>query len=141
MLMGKNSCILFFGPSEGGKSFTLRGGEKEKGLLDRAVDDLFNFVEINHQVNTGKLNRTVNNFRLKMVIYYVHNDNVFDLLNGSTKQNPLKLEKNIDNEKNETYTSLIDLSERDLNTRKEFISTLAADSAESDVLYFITFIA
>ena len=100
MLMGKNSCILVFGPSQGGKSYTIRGGEKEKGLLDKAVDDLFNFVEINQQINNqGKQNRTINKFRLKIVIYYVYEDKVYDLLNGIAKQIPLKLEKTFNNEK------------------------------------------
>lgn len=125
MLMGKNSCILVFGPSQGGKSYTIRGGEKEKGLLDKAVDDLFNFVEINQQINNqGKQNRTINKFRLKIVIYYVYEDKVYDLLNGIAKQIPLKLEKTFNNETNETYTSLIDLNERDIKNRKEFLNTL-----------------
>lgn len=91
MLTGKNSCVLLFGPSEGGKSYLLRGGENQKGLLDRAVDDLFNFVEINKQVNQGKANRSISSYRLKTVIYYVYNDNIYDLLSGNSQQKQSKV--------------------------------------------------
>lgn len=94
MIKGKNSCILFFGPSEGGKSFTLRGGENsDKGILDRDSDDLFNLIEISKQVNHGKSIRVIS-YNIKMSVYQVFNDNISDLLNNSQTQNFLKVNSN-----------------------------------------------
>ncbi len=124
MLSGKNSCIMVFGPSEGGKSYTFRGGEKEKGLIDRAVDDLFNFVEINQQVNQGKQNRSIYSFQLKVMIYHVYNENIFDLLSSSAKPNPLKIEKTLNTDESEYYTNVIDLSEKNLKTRKDLMNAV-----------------
>jgi len=42
---GENACILLFGPTEGGKTFTLKGKTgMERGILPRAVEDIFNIV-------------------------------------------------------------------------------------------------
>jgi len=115
---------MVFGPSEGGKSYTFRGGEKEKGLIDRAVDDLFNFVEINQQVNQGKQNRSIYSFQLKVMIYHVYNENIFDLLSSSAKPNPLKIEKTLNTDESEYYTNVIDLSEKNLKTRKDLMNAV-----------------
>jgi len=124
MLSGKSSCIIVFGPSEGGKSYTFRGGEKEKGLIDRAVDDLFNFVEINQQVNQGKQNRSIYTFQLKVMIYHVYNENIFDLLSSSAKPNPLKIEKTFITDDSEYITNVIDLTEKNLKTRKDLMNAV-----------------
>ena len=42
---GENACVLLFGPTEGGKTFTLKGKTgMERGILPRAVEDMFNIV-------------------------------------------------------------------------------------------------
>lgn len=42
---GENACILLFGPTEGGKTFTLKGKTgMDRGILPRAVEDMFNIV-------------------------------------------------------------------------------------------------
>ena len=52
---GKNACVLLFGPMDGGKSYLLRGAADQKsnepGLLSRAVNDLFNLVDLTKQAN------------------------------------------------------------------------------------------
>lgn len=42
---GENACIVLFGPSESGKTFTLKGKTgMDRGILPRAVEDMFNIV-------------------------------------------------------------------------------------------------
>ena len=43
---GENVCILLFGPTEGGKTYSLKGKTGlERGILPRAVEDIFNIVK------------------------------------------------------------------------------------------------
>lgn len=43
---GENACIFLFGPTEGGKTFTLKGKTgMDRGILPRAVEDMFNIVK------------------------------------------------------------------------------------------------
>lgn len=45
-LEGTSASILLFGPTEGGKTFTLKGKTgAERGILPRAVEDIFNIVK------------------------------------------------------------------------------------------------
>jgi hypothetical protein len=47
---GENACIVLFGPTEGGKTFTLKGKTGvERGILPRAVEDIFNIVRNSEQ--------------------------------------------------------------------------------------------
>ena len=42
---GESGCVLLFGPTEGGKTYTLKGKTGlERGILPRAVEDMFNIV-------------------------------------------------------------------------------------------------
>jgi hypothetical protein len=42
---GENGCVLLFGPTEGGKTYTLKGKTGiERGILPRAIEDIFNIV-------------------------------------------------------------------------------------------------
>ena len=74
---GKNSCILLFGPSKGGKTYTLTGSKEENGLLERTVDDLLNLINSSNQIKSVHL--------LKMSVFMVFNDNINDLLSNNNK--------------------------------------------------------
>jgi len=42
---GENACVSLFGPTESGKTYTLKGKTGiERGILPRAVEDVFNIV-------------------------------------------------------------------------------------------------
>ena len=58
LFQGHNTCWFFFGPTDSGKSFTLRGGEnnQEKGLLSKTVFEILNMIELSKQVNQNKNN-------------------------------------------------------------------------------------
>lgn len=43
---GENACVLLFGPTESGKTYALKGKTgMERGILPRAVEDVFNIVK------------------------------------------------------------------------------------------------
>ena len=43
---GENGCVILFGPTESGKTFTLKGKTGlERGIMPRAVEDIFNIVK------------------------------------------------------------------------------------------------
>ena len=71
LFYNKNSCILFFGPSFGGKSYLCRGSpilnENESGLLTRTVNDIFKKIGIN------------NDFIVKISVYQVYLNKLYDL--------------------------------------------------------------
>ena len=115
---GKNSCVLFFGPMDGGKSFLLRGSADDKsnepGILSRAVVDLFNLVELTRQANqNSKLN---NYFVVKCSAYQVYLDNVNDLLARETRQ--IKLEKYFD--ENSINCNMIGLTQKEIRNKQEY---------------------
>ena len=118
MFHGKNSCVLFFGPMDGGKSYVLRGSADQKcsepGLLSRAVVDLFNLVELTRQAN---INSKINNyFVVKCSAYQVYLDNVNDLLARETRQ--IKLEKYFD--ENSINCNMIGLTQKEIRNKTEY---------------------
>ena len=43
---GENGCVLFFGPSHSGKTFSMHGkAGKQRGLVPRAVEDILSIVK------------------------------------------------------------------------------------------------
>jgi len=42
---GENGCVILFGPTESGKTYSLKGKAGiERGILPRAVEDIFNII-------------------------------------------------------------------------------------------------
>jgi hypothetical protein len=116
---GKNSLNIFFGPIDGGKSFLLRGSPDQKlnepGLLSRAINDVITLVDVNKQSN---LNSHINEFFvIKLSIYQIYLDNVYDLLTSEIK--PLKVEKYIDNN-NKVNTNIFGLSRMTIREKSDY---------------------
>ena len=72
LFYNKNSCIFFFGPSSGGKSYLCRGStminENETGLLTTTVNDIFKKIGIN------------SDFIIKISVYQIYLNKIYDLL-------------------------------------------------------------
>ena len=100
LFYNKNSCLFFFGPSFGGKSYLCRGSpilnENESGLLTRAVNDIFKKIGIN------------SDFIIKISVYQVYLNKLYDLT----------VEIN-----NEIF-NVDDLIKKEINNIKEFDSIL-----------------
>ena len=72
LFYNKNACIIFFGPSSGGKSYLCRGSpiinEHESGLLTRSVNDIFKKIGIN------------SDYSIKISVYQIYMNKIYDLL-------------------------------------------------------------
>lgn len=104
---GHKACLILFGPSNSGKSYSLRGDErnKDKGILFKAVEEVLNLIEVYRQGKEKekvkeKKNRidSEKEYALKISIHQVMNDKVYDLLinqslnddlNSKTKSNTI----------------------------------------------------
>lgn len=86
LFQGRSSNVIFFGPTDGGKSYLCRGFDNnDGGLLGRSVQEIFNLIEISLQANAGKQNKTTY-FTAAISIYQIWNDSINDLLS----HNPAK---------------------------------------------------
>ena len=115
---GKNSCVLFFGPFDSGKSFSLRGSAdkriNENGILSKAINDIFSLVELTKQANQ---NSQINSyFIVKLSAYQIYLDSVHDLLSREIQQ--IKIEQYYDNHLINTY--LVNLTQKEINNKKEY---------------------
>ena len=90
LFYNKNSCLFFFGPSFGGKSYLCRGSpvlkEKESGLITRTIIDIFQKIGIN------------SDFVVKISVYQIYLDKIYDLLSDINNNNII-IKKEIKNYK------------------------------------------
>ena len=104
----KNSCVFFFGPGSGGKSYLLIGEKDgnsndnnqknyyytknnfnsnrnkdnqktEGGLLRRSINNILNLIKINNQGNDDESD-IKNKFELRLSIYQIYMEKIYDLL-------------------------------------------------------------
>ena len=110
----KNSCMLFFGPTLGGKSYLLRGSpfknENEAGLLTRAIREIFQRIEFN------------NSFLVKISVYQIYLDKIYDLL--SNNNNELNIETKYSDINNTYNINILGLSKREIKNSNEYDTTL-----------------
>ena len=107
----KNSCILCFGPSSSGKSFLLFGDSTENnnninntknkqqkniknqkdniGLIKNSIYTILNLIKISKQGNDSSSN-VKNKYELRISIYQIYFDKIFDLLSSDIKKIPLQ---------------------------------------------------
>ncbi|KAK9359128.1 P-loop containing nucleoside triphosphate hydrolase protein [Lipomyces starkeyi] len=69
---GYHTCILAYGQTGAGKSFTMIGTEDEPGLIPRTCYDLFQRIE--------KMTTATTTFTVKISYFEIYNEHVYDLL-------------------------------------------------------------
>ena len=111
----KNSCMLFFGPTMGGKSYLLRGSqnrnENESGLLTRAIKEIFQKIEFN------------SNFCVKVAVYQIYLNYIYDLL--SNDNNPKLSIDSKYGELNSNYNvNILGLTKKEIKNSNEYDMTL-----------------
>ena len=122
----KNSCVFCFGPTSGGKTFLLFGENNDinniknnknnkyhyincnkenkkdknektnKGLIKSSINKILNLIKINKQGNEISSN-TKNKYELKISVYQIYFDKIFDLLSKDIKK--INLQTNYDENK------------------------------------------
>ena len=84
---GDNGCVLFFGPSGGGKSFWMQGkAGTSRGVIPRAVEEILTLIGMgeveyyNGYLRESDYLETVGKIYLRASVYMVHCENAYDLL-------------------------------------------------------------
>ena len=118
MFLGKNSCIIQFGPSDSGKTYSLRNPDPlDQGIIYRSLNDIFNFLEISKTTNRGQSPKNVSTiFTIKLSIFQVYNDCLNDLLSNQYSKN-LTVDRLYDEENNQNL--IPELTIRELKSKKD----------------------
>ena len=145
----KSSCIFFFGPSSGGKSYLLLGGSEENnkknslhkdiskyksykknnkdnnkklegGLLRRSVNNLLNLLKINRQGNENE--NIQNKYEIRLSIYQVYMDKIYDLLNKKIKNISIQKIENDDDQNGSI--NLVGLTDIEIRSIQEYEKVL-----------------
>ena len=107
----KNSCMLFFGPSLGGKSYLLRGSpyrnDNEAGLLTRAIKEVFQRIEFNK------------NFSVKISVYQVYLSKIYDLL-SKDNANELNIDSKFGDLTNSYNINILGLTKKEISNSNEY---------------------
>ena len=107
----KNSCMLFFGPSMGGKSYLLRGSpfknDNESGLLTRAINEIFQRLEYN------------NNICVKLSVYQIFLDKVYDLLSNEDNKE-VNINTNYSEINNSYNINILGLTKKEIKNSNEY---------------------
>mmetsp|Transcript_14217 Transcript_14217/g.26828 ORF Transcript_14217/g.26828 Transcript_14217/m.26828 type:complete len:693 (-) Transcript_14217:70-2148(-) len=83
MLESRNACVMCFGPSGSGKSYSMRGGrDSQRGLLLRSIEYLLALMENSRE-----------NFELFVQVYLVKQERIIDLLSDRKTLSDFKLER------------------------------------------------
>ncbi|KAJ8099721.1 P-loop containing nucleoside triphosphate hydrolase protein [Lipomyces tetrasporus] len=69
---GYHTCILAYGQTGAGKSYTMNGTDEEPGLIPRTCYDLFRRIE--------KMTTATMTFTVKISYFEIYNEHVYDLL-------------------------------------------------------------
>ena len=109
----KNSCMFFFGPTLGGKSYLLRGSpfknDNESGLLTRAIKEIFQRIEYN------------NIFCVKIAVYQIYLDKIYDLLSSNNDSNSeLNIETNYSEINNVYNINIMGLTKKEIKDSTEY---------------------
>ena len=106
----KNSCMLFFGPTMGGKSYLLRGSpfknDNESGLLTRAIKEIFQRLDFN------------NNFSVKISVYQIYLDKIYDLLSEEKKE--LNIETNYSEISSDFNINILGLIKKEIKNNNDY---------------------
>ena len=98
MVQGNNICIMSYGQTCTGKTYTIQGEENNKGIASRAAEELFdifdNLLKRNNNLNKKNIKNITNldflnnpyfvKARLTMTIIEIYNEQIFNLLEEST---------------------------------------------------------
>ena len=107
----KNSCMLFFGPTLGGKSYLLRGSpyknDNEAGLLTRAIKEIFQRIEFNK------------NFCVKISVYQVYLNKIYDLL-SEDNANELNIDSKFGDLNNSYNINILGLTKKEIKNSNEY---------------------
>ena len=87
IVQGNNICIISYGQTCTGKTYTIQGESKNEGIISRTAKELFEIIE-NLMYKNNRKNESNNPYfikaRLNMTIIEIYNEQIFNLLEEST---------------------------------------------------------
>ena len=145
----KNSCVFCFGPSGSGKTYLLFGDNSDinnvknnknnkyhylncnkqikektermnKGLIKSSINKILNLIKINKQGNDIS-NGVKNKYELKISIYQIYFDKIFDLLSKDLKKINMQINYDDNQIVNTKLTGLIDVEIRNTQDYEKII--------------------
>ena len=145
----KNSCIFCFGPSGSGKTYLLFGDNSDinnvknnknnkyhylncnkqikektermnKGLIKSSINKILNLIKINKQGNDIS-DSVKNKYELKISIYQIYFDKIFDLLSKDLKKINMQINYDDNQIVNTKLTGLIDVEIRNTQDYEKII--------------------
>ena len=76
LLKGKNFSVFTYGQSNTGKTFTLKGNKKNKGLISLSIDEIFNLFSNKNDIKK---------FNVKISFFEIFNEIINDLIENNNK--------------------------------------------------------
>ncbi|KAL9650086.1 hypothetical protein ABK040_016408 [Willaertia magna] len=71
---GYNACVLVFGETSSGKTYTMNGYGSQPGIIPRAINELYQLIE---------RNREIYKIQMKLSVIEIYNNDVRDLLSSN----------------------------------------------------------
>lgn len=148
---GTSATVLLFGPSNCGKTYTLKGGQgSERGIVPRAIEDILGLIR-QPDIDEAELNQTPsfqpdrNRVFLKISVYMVYMDQTIDLLSKSKQvvypenqdgaPRP-SIQHYLDESSNLVVSRLVNLNERLVLCAEDFYLAIAdAYRSRKDLSY------
>eukprot|EP00760_Papus_ankaliazontas_P032318 PhM_4_TR5749/c0_g1_i1/m.86967/K17915/KIF14; kinesin family member 14 len=79
-MKGFNGCILVYGPTGSGKTYTMMGTIESPGIISNVCEELFR--QMAKASSTSTSGEEAISFHTKAVFYEVYNEHIFDLMNS-----------------------------------------------------------
>ncbi|KAL9648913.1 hypothetical protein ABK040_008293 [Willaertia magna] len=96
---GYNACVLVFGETSSGKTYTMNGYGSQPGIIPRAINELYQLIE---------RNREIYKIQMKLSVIEIYNNDVRDLL--SSNCGPLLLRQQQQQQQNDDNNAVPSLS-------------------------------
>ena len=131
MFKGESACVLLFGTSLSGKTYTLKGTKSEKGLLVRAAEELFNIIQA--RSDAAQEGRTASAERSSFIVrasaFQIHCHRFVDLLNSAgtphaSSSKRIRLEHFLDDSREDVVSKLKNVTERVVPSIDDFHTVL-----------------
>ena len=119
LLKGKNISIFTYGQSNSGKSFTLKGNKKNKGLISFSIDEIFNLFSNKNDIKK---------FNVKICYFEIFNEIINDLIENNNKN--LEILEN--NQKGIFITNLSEIQMNNNEKVEQIFNKIETNKIKSD---------
>lgn len=94
ILKGKNSCLISYGATGTGKTYTIQGNKESKGLVYLIANDLFNRLEQMYSNSEVQSIESVKQWSLSMSMIEIYNESIYNLISDKETSTALNIYEN-----------------------------------------------